>query len=83
MSSEAASDASTRIWWWNDATGVYTSAYWVDLYDSGGTALGYKGWGDPANWVAISKTFDIGGGFWINAAANCSIRFVNPLYVAP
>jgi hypothetical protein len=84
MSSEAAPDGGTRIWWWNDTTAQYTSAYWVELYTDGGTTpLGYNGWGDPVNWEAIDYTFTNGGGFWINAAANCSLRFLNPFYVAP
>ncbi len=83
MSSEAAPDGGTRIWWWNDTTGQYTSAYWVALYDILGNPLGYNGWGDQVNWVAIDQTFASGGGFWINAAANCSVRFLNPFYVGP
>ena len=75
-------DSGTVLWWWNKDTGIYTRAYWVALYD-GETSLGVNGWGDFLSWEAITKTFAAGEGFWIKAPAGATVRFENPLYVAP
>ena len=72
----------TVLWWWNKDTSLYTKAYWVELYE-GATPLGVNGWGDFWNWEAIDKTFAAGEGFWIQAPAGATVRFENPLYVAP
>ena len=69
----------TVLWWWNKDTRIYTSAYWVEL-DFNPANLG---WGDGQDWIAIDKTFAAGEGFWIQAPAGATVRFENPLYVAP
>ena len=76
-------DATTGLWWWNKDTGIYTRAYWVELYDEFGSPVGGNGWGDFLSWEAIDKTFAAGEGFWIKAPAGATVRFENPLYVAP
>ena len=80
-------DGGAMIWWWNTTTGKYdTKAYWyTELYaDEGGeTTLGYAGWGDFDYWMPISKTFEAGQGFWVQAGVNATVLFPNPFYVAP
>ena len=71
------------LWWWNKDTSLYTRAYWVELYDALGDPVGGNGWGDFLDWIAIDKTFAAGEGFWIQAPAGATVRFENPLYVAP
>ncbi len=77
--SGVAADATTVLWWWNKDTLTYTKAYWVEL-DFDPENLG---WGDPQDWLPITKTFAAGEGFWIQAPAGATVRFENPLYVAP
>jgi hypothetical protein len=74
-----AADGGTVLWWWNKDTSRYTRAYWVEL-DFNPANLG---WGDPQDWLPITKTFAAGEGFWIQAPAGATVRFENPLYVAP
>ena len=79
MSDDVAASGGVRIWWWVDGVG-YSEAYWVDLYDALGAPLGYKGWGDAMNWVAVpAKTFAAGDGFWINSTGG-QVQFTNPFY---
>ena len=79
-------NGDAMIWWWNTATGKYDArAYWyTELYadEEGETTLGYAGWGDLEYWMPISKTFEKGQGFWIQAGLNATVKFANPLYVA-
>ena len=80
-------DSGAMIWWWNTATGKYDAkAYWyTELYadEDGETTLGYAGWGDPEYWMPISKTFEAGQGFWIQAnGAAATVQFANPFYQA-
>ena len=81
--SGVAADGTTMLWWWNKDTRLYTTAYWVELYDALGASVGVNGWGDGQDWIAIDKTFAAGEGFWIKAPAGATVRFENPLYVAP
>jgi len=81
--SGVAANGGTVLWWWNKDTGIYTRAYWVELYDAVGDPVGVDGWGDQVDWIAIDKTFAAGEGFWIKAPAGATVRFENPLYVAP
>ena len=76
--SGVAADSGTVLWWWNKDTGIYTSAYWVELYD-GETSLGVNGWGDFLSWEAIAKTFAVGEGFWIKAPAGASVTVAGEL----
>lgn len=82
MNAELDADGGTMAWWWDKNTRTYTRAYWVDLYDSEGTALGTKGWGDGENWIAMEKTFEAGEAFWVQAAANAQVIWSNPSYKA-
>ena len=72
-------DGGTVIWWWNKDTSRYTKAHWVELdFDPDNL-----GWGDPQNWLPITKSFAAGEGFWIQAPAGATVNFANPFYVAP
>ena len=77
--SGVAANGTTMLWWWNKDTGIYTSAYWVEIDEIPDNF----GWGDFLNWAAIEKTFAAGEGFWIQAPAGATVRFENPFYVAP
>jgi hypothetical protein len=65
-----APEGTTRIWWWNKASATYSEAFWVELFDADGIALGVNGWGDGEEWIAVEKAFAAGEGFWIKAAVD-------------
>ncbi len=77
MDSATLVDGTTQIWWWDKDTRTYTYAYWCpscnsdgDYIDENGTVVENESdaahvWGDQLDWIAISKTFAPGEGFWI------------------
>ena len=80
-------NGTSWIKWWDSATKTYsTKAYYVSNFtdpEDEDEELEYGGWADD-DWYELSKTFEVGDGFWFGAGRNnVTICFPNPFYVAP